>query len=154
MTSYPGRLDPGSDCPGRLAPESEELWGRPAMLATSFPGANCRGVDQLTRATWTRVQELCSRPSIPADLSWVRADTGLTNYHGRHGPGSEVMRGRPAVPADSDLGPRSCGVDQLSQLIRSQVRVAVAFSSYPGRLRPGSMELWVDKLSGATWSQL
>ena len=44
-----------------------------------------------------------------------------TSYTGPLGPGSELMRTQPAVPADSDLGSRSCGVDQLSLPTRSRV---------------------------------
>ena len=56
-------------------------------------------------------------------------------------PGSEVTRGRPAVPADSDPGPRSCAVEQLSRPTQSRVRADAGSTSCSGRIAPGSVEL-------------
>ena len=77
-----------------------------------------------------------------------------TNYPSRIGPVSELPRGQPAVPADSDPGPSSCGVDQLSRAIRPGFELtrdrtailansvpdlsAAGWTSCPCRLRHGS----------------
>ena len=50
---------------------------------TRNPGPSCCGVDQLSRLTRYR----------------IRGAVGLTSYLGPLGPGSELKRGRPAVPA-------------------------------------------------------
>ena len=55
--------------------------------------------------------EELSRPT----RSLVRADTGSTGYPSPVGQASGLTRGRAAVPADSDPGPKSCGDDQLSR---------------------------------------
>lgn len=77
----------------------------------------------------------------------------MTSYPGQLSLGSEFPHGGPAVPADSDLGPRICGVDQLSrqksvldrssrridqlsQQTQTRVQGAVGSTSYPGQLNP------------------
>ena len=99
----------------------------------------------------------------------VRGSVWMTSYPGQLSLGSEFPHGGPAVPADSDLGPRICGVDQLSRQNQSWTGVPAGLTSCPSRLRPGSKELWgqpaipaksapapcshgVDQLSRPIWS--
>ena len=69
-------------------------------------------------------------------------------------PGSEVTRGRPAVPADSDPGPRSCGVDKLSRPTRSQVELPRGRPAVPAESDLGPRCCGVDKHSRLTRSQV
>ena len=94
----------------------------------------------------------------------------LMSYPGHLSPGSELPRGRPATPTDSELGLRSCGVDQLSrptgpifELTRG--RPSISSNSVPGLscegstscprgLVPWSEDLGVYQLSLPTQSRV
>ena len=68
-------------------------------------GPMARRVDKLSQVTRARVP----------------GSAGSTICPGRLRPGSEVLRGLPAVPEDSRLAPIARGVDQLSRVIQASV---------------------------------
>ena len=77
-------------------------------------------MDQLSRPTRSR----------------VRVDTGSACSPEPFGPRSELTRFRSAGPANSDPGPRRCGVDQLSWPTRpgfelTRARPAILADSVP-----------------------
>lgn len=171
-----------SSSPGRIAFGSEYLLGRPAVLGDSGPGLKERGVDQVswvTRAFSQGPAELnfCPwrlGPRAPvvhqwsrATPVWVQGTTGSASSPGCFGPGSEGLRGQPALPGDLRLGPRSRGYDQVSQGTRVLVRGPEGSTTCPlehrpvpdvkrgppgvlGNSSPGLKDRGVDQLSLAT----
>ena len=89
--SWGRRIVGSTRYPGPLSPGTELTRGRPAVPAETASGPSSDGGAELTRYTG-RIRTL------------VRGAVGSTSYPGRLGIGSELMRGRPAVPADSDPG--------------------------------------------------
>src|SRR5512135_439180 len=61
------------------------------------------------------------------------------------------MRGRPAIPGDTDPGPRARGVDQLSRATQARVRAPLGLTSCPGQLAPRSDGLGVVRCPGYLW---
>ena len=143
--------------------------GRPAVPAASDPSLKSCGVDQLSRPTQRRVRgavgwnrspgrlgpapELTQeQPAIPALLvsvpSWggvdqlsrptqtrVRGAAGMTSYPANSAR-VRADAGRPVIAANT-----------------VPVRGAVGSTRCPGRLGPGSEELWSHKLSRPTRSR-
>ena len=95
---------------------------RPVVLGDSGPCPRSRGIDPLSRVTWSQVRG----PSV------------YTNGPGMLGTGSEGPRFLPAVPEDSHQCPSSRGFHQLSQATHDEVRGPAVSTSCPGRFRPRS----------------
>ena len=131
--------------PGSLVP-----WGQPCVPGNSHSSLRARGVVQLSRASWARVQ-------------WSR---GSTSFPRPLRPVSEGPRFRPALPGESRsalrptgliavLGvtgqsPMACGIDQMSRATRACVRGPTVSTINPGLSCPCPRASWVDQLSCAT----
>ena len=131
-------LEVSNSCPWLLTIRSEGPRGRPAPLADSGLGQTSCDVDQLSQMIRDRVRG-------PAGLTRCRGDSGpspsanevdqqswenwtcagvhtvLTSCPGRLVPGSECLRGPPAVLGNSAPCPSACGVDQLSRATQARV---------------------------------
>ena len=111
-----------TSCPRGLGPWSEGPWGRPAVLGDSSQGPRACGFEDLTWVT---------RALIPGL-------TGSTSYHRVIKmsqvflPGSEVLRGRPALLGHMRLRPRARRVDKLSRSTGASVRMHSGLTSSPG----------------------
>ena len=126
-TSYPGPLGPGSEQP----------CGRPAVLADSVQCLSSHVVDHLSRLNLPRVRAAVWSTCCPSSLRpQDRGSERSTSCPGRIDPMSEGPRCRPAVPADSVLGPRGHGVDQLSRPSLSRFQAAAGLTCSPGQKGP------------------
>ena len=111
-----------TSCPGGLGPGSEDPRGRPAVPCDSSQGPRACGFDQLSRVTHALIPGL----------------TGSTSYHRVIKmsqvflPGSEVLRGRPALLGHMRLRPRARRFDKLSRSTGASVRMHSGLTSSPG----------------------
>ena len=124
-TSIQGDSGPCPRCRGvELWCQATRAWsgctrGRPAFPCDSSPGPRSHEVDQLSRGT----PRACGSDQISrATRTCVQGPAGSTSCPRRLGPGSEGLRGRPAVSGESHLGPRAHEFNQLSPATRSWVR--------------------------------
>ena len=118
--------------PSKLALVSEVPRGRPDCQSDSALCQRVHGLDQLS----------------PVTVAHVRKCTVSTRYSERLVPGSKGLRGQQAVPGESvpclraslvlqipgnsGLGPKCCGVDQLSRVSRARVRGPAGSTDGPG----------------------
>ena len=117
--------------PAGLGPMFKGRCGRAAVLGESGPGPRTSRVNQMSQATraWARgPARLTSSPGhsqlvlrargfnqLSQDTqAQVRGPAGSTRHPGGLGPGSEGLRGRPAVLGSLGPVPRARGVDHLS----------------------------------------
>ena len=117
-------------------------WGRPSVLADLFPGPRCRGINQLSRLTWSRFRGAVGSTSCTGRLV-PRAEcprrgvvdrlSGPTRTLGPRGRCVNLLSWPNHTP-----GPRGSGVNQLSRTNRN----------------PGLRGSGVNQLSRATWSRV
>ena len=154
-----------TSCPRRSGPVPEVSWGRPAVLGDSGPGLKEHGVDQVswvTRAFSQGPAELnfCPwrlGPRAPvvhqwsrATPVWVQGTTGSASSPGCFGPGSEGLRGQPALPGDLRLGPRSRGYDQCPRELGSWSEGLRGRPAVPRDSGPCPMSSGVHQVAQAT----
>ena len=125
--------------PGKLALRSEDL-----------------RVDQHSRAPWVRVRVPAGsistpgrrrpmsqgprcRPALPGDTRSYLRPVVLTSCPGLLGPISQGPQGIPAVPCNSDLVPKTRGVDQLPRATQVGVSRPAELTSCPVQLGPVSL---------------
>ena len=135
MTRRPKRLGPGVVQLSRgLGSAPKGLRDRQAVPGYSGPGPRDHRVEELSRDS----------------RAWVRTPSGSTSCPGRLRPGSELLRGRPALPGHLHLCPRALGVDLLSQALGPGSDGPWARPAVPGDWGPSPKALSVDHLSLAT----
>ena len=96
-----------------LGPWSEGLRGRPTVPHDSGPCPMARVFDQLSRANRPRVRWHAWSTSSPRDSAQLPGLAGSTISSEPFVLWSECQGGRPAIPGDSNPGPRACGVGRL-----------------------------------------
>ena len=139
VTSWPGRLMPGSEVPRARPAVTGDLGPGPRVcvvdqlsqetrdsergpgVATSFPGrlgprSNAPGVEHLSRATRVR----------------VRGPAVSTSCPGRIGPVPVGPQYRPTVPGDSRPCPRAHGINESSRVTWARYRDSAGSTSSPG----------------------
>ena len=136
-TSIQGDSGPCPRCRGvKLRSQATRAWsgctqGRSAFPCDCSPGPRAHEVDQLSRGT----PRACGSDQISGDTrTCVQGPAGSTSCPRRLGPGSEGLRGRPAVLGESRLGPRAHEFDQLSRSTPSWVRGPAGSTRCPGGL--------------------
>lgn len=165
-TSCPGpgalvrRSMVSTSCPRRLKRCSTGLQGRPPEPGDSRIGPRSHGVYQLSQATPSRfpgptvLTSSSGRLILGSDGPWgcpeLRGDSrpcprarGVDQMSRETFARVKVVRGRPAVPPESGLGPKPCGVDQLSRVIGPVSECA--------RCQPRCRET-PDLVRGSAWS--
>ena len=102
--------------PERLGPVPEGPRARPAVPCDCSPRPKAHGFYQLSRATSARVQGPARSTGCPRGISPMPEGQPGPPDPGQLGPGSEVLRCRPALPSVSGPCPWSCGVDRRSRM--------------------------------------